>query len=556
MPSREQTDKARTRDAAAAAAAAAALAVGGKAGVDAATRPLLSPRRVAQAAVRIVALVMAFLVTRRDRDESFLRRELAKRDGVEPDDIAAVIAEERERQVEFERRSEERLRLELPVALSIPDAAERDKAVRGLMGREATYQRQRSMAMAARAFAAIDRVVLRRESPQGAFWQLDPTVQEHTIGCVVGETLVAGPQARRGFRREYAGELVEVVVAAGDVLRITPNHPVLTPTGWRPAGELCEGDEVLRDGVGIKRHEVGVEDPGDVCSIEQVFEAIEQLPAAARASRRVQRLDFHDDFTDAEVRVVATYGGLIRDPVAASCERIREPLLVRGNPALVPGPALRRPLGALLREAPPAQRTRPGLARFAPRGVLFGRHRGDCELHRFAPAAADLDARVEQDALQRAARNGELLGQPLQGMPGVVALDHVVEIRHFDWAGHVYNLSTEGGWYTANGLIAQNCLVMGGRFWPWIVLDRVHPPRHPGCPCRLRSYGAAIAEGLMRPGEVMDVADALRAAQGVVMEGKEVAVATPDEELREALVRVGLTTSETFDSVLADASAR
>ena len=27
-------------------------------------------------------------------------------------------------------------------------------------------------------------------------------------------------------------------------LRLTPDHPVLTPTGWRPAGELREGDEV------------------------------------------------------------------------------------------------------------------------------------------------------------------------------------------------------------------------------------------------------------------------------------------------------------------------
>jgi hypothetical protein len=56
--------------------------------------------------------------------------------------------------------------------------------VRGLTAREERYARQRDEAMAARAFAAVDRVVLREQSPTGAFWKLDPTVIEHTAGCL------------------------------------------------------------------------------------------------------------------------------------------------------------------------------------------------------------------------------------------------------------------------------------------------------------------------------------------------------------------------------------
>lgn len=247
---------------------------------DLPSRPApLDPSRVAQAAVRIIATILAFLGARSTRDEEFLRAELARRDAAKPGDIEAVIVEERGRAVEFARNVEIRMREQLPLALAIPDTEQREAAVRGLMSREAVIQRQRSEAMAARAIAAVDRAVLREESPQGAFWQLDPTVQEHTAGC----------------------------------------------------------------------------------------------------------------------------------------------------------------------------------------------------------------------------------------------------------------------------------LIMGGRFWPWTVLDRVHPPRHAGCPCRLRSYGAAISEGLMRAGEVMDVADALRAAASVIMEAQELADFTADGELREALVRAGLTTPETFDRVLSEA---
>lgn len=74
----------------------------------------------------------------------------------------------------------------------------------------------------------------------------------------------------------------------------------------------------------------------------------------------------------------------------------------------------------------------------------------------------------------------------------------------------------------------------------------------------MRSYGAAIGEGLMRAGDVMDVRDAVRAAQDVVMEGEEEAAdsAVPDGKLREALVRAGLTTPELFDAVAAGARSR
>lgn len=60
------------------------------------------------------------------------------------------------------------------------------------------------------------------------------------------------------------------------------------------------------------------------------------------------------------------------------------------------------------------------------------------------------------------------------------------------------------------------CLIMGGKAWPWVVLDRVHPPRHGGCPCRLRSIGWATGEGLLRG--LPSVENAIRAASGVLME--------------------------------------
>jgi hypothetical protein len=88
------------------------------------------------------------------------------------------------------------------------------------------------------------------------------------------------------------------------------------------------------------------------------------------------------------------------------------------------------------------------------------------------------------------------------------------------------------------------CLIMGGKFWPWSVLDRVHPPRHPGCPCRLLSYGEAVASGDMKAGDVPNVADAVKDARGVVMEAAVADSILEELDLRDRLIEAGLATPE------------
>ena len=44
-----------------------------------------------------------------------------------------------------------------------------------------------------------------------------------------------------------------------------------------------------------------------------------------------------------------------------------------------------------------------------------------------------------------------------------------------------------------------DCLAMGGKFWPWAVLDIIHPPLHPGCPCMLYGEDEAKREGWLTP---------------------------------------------------------
>jgi len=182
-------ERARRRQAALAAGTTAAgpASTEARARAAVAIEPAAADAR-ATASAAIVAALVAFLSRMRTRDQTWLQTELAKRataGKASAEDIADVIAGESQRSQQFAEGVVRRVTADLGTALAIPDPRRRDAAVQGILAREQNYSRMRSEAMAARAFAALDRVEVRHDSPQGAFWKLDPTVAEHTAGCLV-----------------------------------------------------------------------------------------------------------------------------------------------------------------------------------------------------------------------------------------------------------------------------------------------------------------------------------------------------------------------------------
>jgi 2'-5' RNA ligase len=66
-----------------------------------------------------------------------------------------------------------------------------------------------------------------------------------------------------------------------------------------------------------------------------------------------------------------------------------------------------------------------------------------------------------------------------------------------------------------------DCIAMAGKFWPWVVLNEVHPLLHVGCGCQLFSYGEAIAAGMMTAADVMTDEKALIMAKAVIQHVRE-----------------------------------
>lgn len=92
---------------------------------------------------------------------------------------------------------------------------------------------------------ALDGLVFRKDDARARHF-LPPA----GFNCFPGDTRVKGA-FRAGARAMYSGPVVTLETERHR-LTLTVNHPVLTPRGWVPAGQLHEGDEIVCDPSGAE----------------------------------------------------------------------------------------------------------------------------------------------------------------------------------------------------------------------------------------------------------------------------------------------------------------
>ena len=151
------------------------------------------------------------------------------------------------------------------------------------------------------------------------------------INCLPSDAPVrVQSNIERLFRRRHAGEATLLVFDAGEPLKTTPNHPVLTHAGWKPAKLVDIGDyliDVRFGGAGFLEMDVEQREP----RIGDLFELVSAINTKDVA--RVLGGHFHGDAgVDDNIDVVSIEGALRLDGVPPCDEffaqRILEKALV------------------------------------------------------------------------------------------------------------------------------------------------------------------------------------------------------------------------------------
>lgn len=288
----------------------------------------------------------------------------------------------------------------------------------------------------------------------------------HHPNCFPAEVLVAGPAPELGYRRWYDGHLVIIQTASGVELPVTPNHPVLTPEGWVTAGDLRIGQHVLRYGGDVEAS-MG-KDPDDVqipAPIGEVVGSFGEPVEMSTVSVPAAPEQFHGDGTiDGHVEVVGPNGLLGDDDVAGLCDHHRQLALLGGGMGLSPLLTC-SPLGEVLIGADHASDGVVGSGDLP--GPLVGGHAAPLPglgLTSSDPGASDLDPATD-------GRLGDAEGgrELVLSLSGSISLDEIVHLSRREFSGHVYNLQTVPGWYTAGGIVVHNCRHRLGKFVPGLT---------------------------------------------------------------------------------------
>lgn len=127
-------------------------------------------------------------------------------------------------------------------------------------------------------------------------------------GCLTGDALVT---TRHGInaatKRWYDGQLVVIRTASGKELTSTPNHPILTDTGWVAAGLVDVGDNVVCDGRSEwQMSRLDVNHEYVPTAIEEVAEASFRSSEMLTGPVPTAAEDFHGDGMQGDIAIVAT----------------------------------------------------------------------------------------------------------------------------------------------------------------------------------------------------------------------------------------------------------
>lgn len=283
----------------------------------------------------------------------------------------------------------------------------------------------------------------------GLMCPADPTGEAAEVyNCFVGKTNVAvDSDIVRSYKHEYEGELVSIKTAMGVQFTCTPNHPILTMSGWKAANLIDEFDDLV-----IARFGDGHIAGGNpnIDHIAPTFEAVhDTLDKTGRKRTCRLGVNFHGDIPATDVEIIRQKR-FLWNGVNASRRKCRTKFVFKLSDK------------AYLALRPLVKRVERVMG-ITPRFVsgkrnpfaFVGRRVRHTDNHSLGTVAA-LDFVFPQYAVNNLAANGIVFSKDFDGNAISVLFDNVVSIKREFAHSFVYNLQTDNGYYFVNNIVPQN----------------------------------------------------------------------------------------------------
>ncbi len=277
----------------------------------------------------------------------------------------------------------------------------------------------------------------------------------HPNCLLPGQTVYSPDGFLAGSTVWYNGPVIDFLFADGNHLSVTPNHMLLTPNGFVAAHTFVEGDNVFYC-PNFERH---IPSSGNnnnhPTKIEQIFEAFTKSSKVDTLRLQASSEDFHGDggFCEGDVDIVRA-NGFLGDTFKPSLFQERQQSSFGGTNIDSIHLLRTRALTAFLETAAAAAHSIMG--RRSELSAFDDGHPTYAHTHTFSQSSRSGVALLEP-AVNNVTRNTKVFSQLLNRYSGLVAIQPIITIRHFDFCGHVYDLQSPTTLYLANGIVSSNC---------------------------------------------------------------------------------------------------
>jgi hypothetical protein len=334
----------------------------------------------------------------------------------------------------------------------------------------------------------------------------------HPNCLLPGNRLISPGGFVAGIRARYGGEAVELTFAQSGNLTVTANHMLLTPFGFASAKSLCKGDDIFYcpefQGI-VSGYPYN---NGTPSLIEKIIHALSESVSMATRRMPVAPEDIHGDgrFCNGDIDIISA-NGLLRDTRKALFFQHGQALpFYPGDPEAPLFPGEGDLVSMLWRLALAADGIMGGLR--VPNSLISGHARtldtlnitvgtrlntrlmndsadghpsnaqsfSDINEQQSGLIESDGLGRVELPTMLPGQENPFLSGSPRDAQsnqpfadgfwayaklisdltrrqPGMIKPDKLIDIRIFNYSGHVYDLQSSTSLYLVNGIISSNC---------------------------------------------------------------------------------------------------
>jgi SPP1 gp7 family putative phage head morphogenesis protein len=366
------------------------------------------------------------------------------------------------------------------------------------------------------------RVCLACLALSGTLHKTDEIMPSHP-NCFVPDTKVTHADLLGTSSRWYTGEVVTIKVKSGNVITVTPNHPILTSHGWVSAGKITKGFYVVSATDSKRMHSLVNPNYNHVEStIKDVVDAFEASLGVSSKTVEVSAMNFHGDGVGSEIAVINS-DSLLRDKLIAKHESKGNLITTAGDSSTFSGlsdfasmfesvfassdcivcgshidgvdittsSAHHQPISSGLISnndvildqdstnhiASDIEIKRNVVLALAGYVIGYDGLLGQVINNTFSDASSR-----KQACANNLLRNAVQIGNLLEAFTGLINLDEVIDVQIEAYSGHVYNLQTSTGWYIANNIISHNCrcvMVPATMSWAEITGDDSIPDTRP-----------------------------------------------------------------------------